>query len=154
MLQTGHLKLLRGTPMKRAAGKRGERFNPYPPDEVLASDAMSAEEIITADQVADMTDRYYNRRLLPQLLPLLPGLFEQSPYAFMASLAEGFYAQRGETLRSISQAEHYIFVKRFLEARLDRARAEQYVKVLAEDYERVSKPGSLSWSKIVQKHEL
>lgn len=154
MLQAGHLKLLRGTPLKAYALAHGYQFNPYPPYEVYRSDAMSADEILEADRVSDMTDRYYNQGLLPGLLPELPKLLKLEPYALMSLLGEDFYRQRGESLRAISKNEHYVFMQRFLERTLTGAPLKKALDLLRLDYETVSKPGSLSWPKIVQKYAL
>ncbi len=59
-IQLESLKLLPGTAMRLHAAEWGIRYSPYPPYEVLCTDAISPEELQTARQLSRMLDAYYN----------------------------------------------------------------------------------------------
>lgn len=152
MLQLGHLKLLRGTAMKSDAITRAYRFNSRPPYEVLVSDAMTGEELLEADDVAEMTDHYYNTRILPALLPQLPDWLGETPYRLMARLSELYRLRRGESLRSLAKEEYYLIMADFLEQTLQGEVLAKAKALLVQDFDTVRKSGSLSWERIVQKY--
>lgn len=151
MLQLGHLKLLRGTGMREEAERRGYKSNPVPPYEVVASDAMGVEDLLEADLVADMTDRYFNQNLLPKLLPLLPEKLERRPYDLMAAIGACYEKRRGESGRYLSREEQYLVIQDFLHQELLGAALAETMALVIEDYNATRKPGSLSWEKMSQK---
>ncbi len=59
-LQVESLKVLPGTQMRQNARKKGLRFSPLPPYEILRTPSMSASDLKSAMQVSRMIDFYYN----------------------------------------------------------------------------------------------
>ncbi len=154
MLQLGHLKILRGTPLVEVAQKRAFVWNPRPPYEVLVSDRMSVDDLVEADVVADMTDRYAHKPMFPALLPALPGLVGLRPYDLMAALGKVYRRWQGPSGRYLGREEQYFVMKAFLEENLVGAALASAIETLIEDYEKTRKRGSLSWEKLSQKHRI
>ena len=59
-LQVESLKILPGTQMRQNAKKKGLRFSPLPPYEILQTPSMTPVELKTAMHVSRMVDFYYN----------------------------------------------------------------------------------------------
>ena len=59
-IQLESLKLLPGTAMRNHAEEWGISYSPYPPYEVLRTDAITPEELQTARQLSRLLDAYYN----------------------------------------------------------------------------------------------
>ena len=59
-IQLESLKVLPGTEMRRRASEWGISYSPYPPYEVLRTDAITPEELQTARQLSRLLDAYYN----------------------------------------------------------------------------------------------
>lgn len=59
-IQLESLKLLPGTLMRRDAACLGIIFSPHPPYEVLATDAITGEELLEASRLSRLLDAYYN----------------------------------------------------------------------------------------------
>ena len=61
-LQVESLKVLPGTQMRKDAAKKGLRYSPLPPYEILKTCAMSPNDLRIAMQVSRMLDFYYNSK--------------------------------------------------------------------------------------------
>ena len=59
-IQLESLKLLPGTEMRRKAEDLGIRYSPFPPYEVLQTDAISTSELQVARQLSRLLDAFYN----------------------------------------------------------------------------------------------
>ncbi|MDO5558199.1 MAG: DUF4080 domain-containing protein [Oscillospiraceae bacterium] len=59
-LQLGFLKILHGSGMEEMAGKYGIIYHDYPPYEVLSTDCLSYDDIISLRVCEEMTELYYN----------------------------------------------------------------------------------------------
>ena len=59
-IQLESLKLLPGTEMRRRAKELGIRYSPFPPYEVLQTNAISVDELQTARQLSRLLDGFYN----------------------------------------------------------------------------------------------
>ncbi|MDD3103586.1 MAG: DUF4080 domain-containing protein, partial [Candidatus Cloacimonetes bacterium] len=66
-VQLGSLKILADTPMQEIAESRGYLFLDNPPYQVLASDALSYEEMRKLDNFAHLLNLYWNKEEYPQL---------------------------------------------------------------------------------------
>ncbi len=92
-LQLGFLKVLEGSILETETQPYGIVHSPYPPFEVLKTNHLSYEDILTLKKVEDMVDRYYNSgRFTHTLASLTEGL--KSPYSYFKSLGELFYQKR------------------------------------------------------------
>ncbi len=72
-IQLETLKVLPGTPVADNAAALGLRYAPDPPYEVLAGDAMSGRDILTAADLSRVVDHYYN---VPELRPIVSAAVE------------------------------------------------------------------------------
>lgn len=59
-IQLESLKLLPGTEMRRRAVELGIRYSPYSPYEVLSTNEITPEELLTAMQLSRLLDGFYN----------------------------------------------------------------------------------------------
>ncbi len=66
-VQLGMLKILPDTPMRKMARDRGYRYLDDPPYQVLASDALSFDELCELDQFAHLLSLYWNKEEYPVL---------------------------------------------------------------------------------------
>ncbi|MBP7401125.1 MAG: B12-binding domain-containing radical SAM protein [Clostridia bacterium] len=85
-LQVETLKVLPGTPMRSLASRPGWRFSPHPPYRLLSSDSLRPDEVFRLEDVARLTDVYYNSRAFSTTLQLMTKR-AGSPYRFFEELA-------------------------------------------------------------------
>jgi radical SAM superfamily enzyme YgiQ (UPF0313 family) len=86
MLQLGFLKLLHGSRLRAEADRYGYRFTPYPPYEVLQSDAISFEDLQCLKSAALALDRLYNSGNYLRTLGFLMRSSGQRPHAVLERL--------------------------------------------------------------------
>ncbi len=92
-LQLGFLKLLRGSALRRDAGKLGLVYTDYPPYEVLRTPLLSYAELSALHRVAELVDVLYNSGRFEMTLERLVPAFA-SPFAFFERVSE-FFGERG-----------------------------------------------------------
>lgn len=150
MLQLGHLKLLRGTPLKEEAIRRGYQFNEHAPYEVYASDAMRPEDFIIVNQVAEMTSKYLDEGLLRETLSRFQDHVQRSAFRIMFEISEVYNAWRGSALRFLAKDEQYFVFLEYLYSQGD-AIFEAIVPIFFDEYYTFKKAGSLAFDKVSQK---
>lgn len=70
-LQLGFLKLLKGTELRRRAPEFGYVWVDIPPYQVLASDAVTYDDLLRLERIEDLVTRYYNAHLADEALSYL-----------------------------------------------------------------------------------
>ncbi len=100
VLQLGFLKLLKGSRMRREAGKYGILYADHPPYEVLRTDALSFSEISGLHAIDDMNDRFSNSGKFAFTFPWLP-MAKGSPFHFFEGLVD--FAERQFACREIAK---------------------------------------------------
>lgn len=97
-IQLESLKLLPGTLMRRDAACLGIIFSPYPPYEVLATDAITGEELLKASRLSRLLDAYYNtsawQQVIRELILNNPGFLNH----FLCYLTEHNYIDQPMSL--------------------------------------------------------
>jgi radical SAM superfamily enzyme YgiQ (UPF0313 family) len=133
-IQVGILKRLRGAPIARHTEAFGLRFNPDPPYNVLATDAIDFATMQRVVRFARYWDLVANSGRFARTLPLLlaPDLPQASPFARFLALSDWLFASTGKT-HAIANERLYELVHDFLVERLD-VPAALAASVLAEDY--------------------
>lgn len=103
--QLGFLKLLKGSGLRRDAGKYSIRWQEEAPYEVLETPALPYSDLLRLKEAEELLDLYYNsgrfRTSLRALVPLAP-----SPFAFYLGFGE-FYRQKGYHLRPHTLIDQY-----------------------------------------------
>lgn len=111
-LQLGFLKVLKGSKMERMAEAYGCVYLEREPYEVLKTNWISYEEILSLKQVESMVEIYYNSGQFDHTLPLLEKLFA-TPFSFYAELGN-FYGEKGYSQISHSRLRRYDILLEFL----------------------------------------
>ena len=88
-VQLESLKLLPGTAMRLHAAEWGIRYSPYPPYEVLQTDAITPDELQTARQLSRLLDAYYNTPAWQEVTRQLILNEERFLHDFLAYLVTG-----------------------------------------------------------------
>ncbi len=70
-LQLGFLKMLRGTGLRRDAGKYGYVYMDHPPYEILSNDVLSFHDIIKIKQAEDILEKYWNKHRMDHTIEFL-----------------------------------------------------------------------------------
>lgn len=89
-VQLGFLKLLHGSALRAQAGRQAIVFQEDPPYEVIATGALSFDELCHLKDVEQALEWYYNQGRYPSALRLL--LEEHTPYQLFSALARGLRA--------------------------------------------------------------
>ncbi len=92
-LQLGFLKVLKGSPMERAAKDYGIVYADCPPYEVLSTRWLSYGDLIVLKRVEKMVELYYNSCQFSHILPVLESRFA-GPFAMFRALAD-YYGENG-----------------------------------------------------------
>lgn len=100
-LQLGFLKVLKGSPIAAAKDTYGIIHWPSAPYEVIATDALTAQELLRLKDVEDVLERYYNSGKFLQTLALLVPLVA-SPFVFYEGLGD-YFRQKGHFATSLSR---------------------------------------------------
>ncbi|MBX3697174.1 MAG: DUF4080 domain-containing protein [Dokdonella sp.] len=93
-IQFGILKRLRGAPIARHTAEFGLRFNPDPPYNILATDAVDFQAMQRLSRFSRYWDIVANSGRYSRSLPLLLGA---SPFANFLAFADWLYAETGQT---------------------------------------------------------
>ena len=93
-IQLGILKRLRGAPIARHQATHAMRFSPEAPYEVIATAAMSADELDDARLVARVQEMTANSGRMPRLIRRIHA---DAPFARMRALARHLQARFGRT---------------------------------------------------------
>ena len=93
-LQLGFLKLLPGSPLRRDAEKYGIVYRAYPPYEVLATDWISAEELLALKETEEAVDRFHNSGRFSRSLLYLEE-FYASPFAMYRAFGRAVREKSG-----------------------------------------------------------
>ena len=104
-IQLGFLKLLRGSSMREEAEEYGMRYSPYPPYEIIATNDISYDELLTLKKVESMVDKYYNSQKFNNIIKILVKCFD-TPYDFYLALGN-YFDSRGYFDRNIGNSEYY-----------------------------------------------
>jgi len=128
-IQVGILKRLRGAPIARHAESHGLRFNPDPPYNLLASNALDFATMQRLTRFARCWELVANSGRFTRTLPLL---LQQEPFARFLAWSDWLYAQTGKTGAIANERVHELLYHWLSTAGgVDAATA---AAVLAEDY--------------------
>lgn len=94
-LQVNLLKRLPGTPLAANPGFAGLVFNPHPPYELLASDALDFSAVVRLQQFARCWEMIHNRGRFPRAVARLLLPDGASPFARFAALAARIQSAEG-----------------------------------------------------------
>jgi len=126
----GILKRLRGAPIARHAESHGLRFNPDPPYNLLASNAVDFATMQRLNRFARCWELVANSGRFTRTLPLL--LLQQQPFARFLAWSDWLYAQTGKTGAIANERVHELLYHWLSTAGgVDTATA---AAVLADDY--------------------
>ncbi len=130
-LQLNILKRLPGTPLADAAAFPGLAFNPHPPYELLAGDALDFEALVRLQGVARLWELIHNRGRFSRTAARIWQAGDGSPYDRYRALAARILAAEGRlyALNGSRLTEHLI---RFLETDAGMGRAEAQAMVAAD----------------------
>lgn len=112
-LQLGFLKVLHGSPMYEDAKEYQIKYKNYPPYEVLTTQWLSYDEVLTLKKVEEVLEIYFGSGQFKCSVGYLVEFF-QSPYDFYESLGE-FYFAEGRMGEKHSRIERYNILLRFAE---------------------------------------
>ena len=100
VLQLGFLKLLKGSRMRREAEAYGIVYSPFPPYQVLKTDALSFSDITRLHAIDAMNDRFSNSGKFLYTFPYLP-LASGSAFTFFDGLVA--FADKNFDCREIAR---------------------------------------------------
>lgn len=104
-IQLGFLKLLKGSAMREESEKYDMKFSPYPPYEILSTNKISYNEILTLKKVEAVVDKYYNSQKFNNILRYFYDKYE-SAYNFFYDLGM-YFEKKGYFDKSIGNSEYY-----------------------------------------------
>ncbi len=147
-IQLGILKRLRGAPIARHDEAYGLRFNPEPPDNVLATDRIDFATMQRIARFARYWDLVANSGRFARTLPLLLAADrpQASPFARFLALSDWLYRTTGKT-HAIANERLYELVHAFLVTQLG-VSAAAATHALAEDYLASGARGRLGFADI------
>jgi radical SAM superfamily enzyme YgiQ (UPF0313 family) len=93
-IQVGLLKRLRGAPIARHTEAHRMRYQPYPPYQVLETDALDFPTLQRIARFARYWDLIANSGRFPRTVPLLLG---ESPFARFMAFADWLHGRTGQT---------------------------------------------------------
>lgn len=128
-IQVGILKRLRGAPIARHTAAHAMRYNPYPPYNVLASDALDFATLQRLNRFARYWDLIGNSGRFRRTRPCL---LATAPFARFMALSDWLYAETGKT-HQFALDRLFELVYRGMTARLGVAPTEA-AALLGEDY--------------------
>jgi len=117
MIQLGFLKLLKGTTIRRDAGKYGYIFQEAPPYQVMSSDYIIYPEFIMLANIERLLERYYNSGEFKTALKyIVYFLYQGDAFAFFESMAS--FAEKHDWFRQgHNRAAEYNILMQFIEER-------------------------------------
>lgn len=110
-LQLGFLKVLKGSKMYDMAEEYGLIYSKNAPYEVIRTDWISYEEILSLKEVEEMVEMYYNSCQYRHIIPLLVKE-SASPFAFYRELAD-YYLEKGYDVNTPSRIGKYMVLLEF-----------------------------------------
>jgi hypothetical protein len=116
-LQVGFLKLIRGTRIRRETEKWGYRSRVYPPYEVLASDALSAEDALGLKDFEETVERFRNSGRFLLLLQWWLSRAD-SAFAFFRMLTDR-QREQGLLRRAVSAETLFLFLREMITTTLE-----------------------------------
>jgi radical SAM superfamily enzyme YgiQ (UPF0313 family) len=128
-VQFGILKRLRGAPIARHTMEFGLRFNPDPPYNILATNAVDFATLQRLSRFSRYWDIVANSGRHPRGLALLLG---SSPFAHFLDFSDWLYARIGQT-HAIAHERLVLLMREHLHALSDKP-SEQIDRALVEDY--------------------
>jgi radical SAM superfamily enzyme YgiQ (UPF0313 family) len=128
-VQFGILKRLRGAPIARHTMEFGLRFNPDPPYNILATNAVDFATLQRLSRFSRYWDIVANSGRHPRGLALLLG---SSPFAHFLDFSDWLYARIGQT-HAIAHERLVLLMREHLHALGDKP-SEQIDRALVEDY--------------------
>jgi radical SAM superfamily enzyme YgiQ (UPF0313 family) len=128
-VQFGILKRLRGAPIARHTMEFGLRFNPDPPYNILATNAVDFATLQRLSRFSRYWDIVANSGRHPRGLALLLG---SSPFAHFLGFSDWLYARIGQT-HAIAHERLVLLMREHLHALGDKP-SEQIDRALVEDY--------------------
>lgn len=140
-IQVGILKRLRGAPIARHTTTHMMRYNPYPPYNVLATDALDFATLQRVGRFARYWDLIGNSGRFRRARPLILG---DAPFERFMRLCDGLYAETGKT-HQFALDRLFELVYRGLTSTLDVAAADA-AACLREDYAACGARTELSFS--------
>ena len=87
-LQLGFLKILHGAGMEKMCGEYGIEYSPYPPYEVLKTNALSFDDVLYLKGVENMVEIYYNSNRFVNTLNFLLEYYKGDYFTFYAQLGQ------------------------------------------------------------------
>ncbi len=112
-IQLGFLKLLKGSGLRSRSRELGLVFDPYPPYEIIATDSMSALDLVRLKEIENVLELFHNSHRFSITLELLCERFYPSPFAFFERLA-AYFRQQGLHRVSHSQLALYQILYQYL----------------------------------------
>lgn len=111
-LQLGFLKVLKGSKIYRDAEKYGIAYTSTPPYEVLYTNWLSYEDVLTLKKIEEMVELYYNSNQYTYTLAMLLREFA-SPYDMFQALAL-FYETNGYFVETPARSYRYHVLLSFI----------------------------------------
>ena len=132
-LQLGFLKLLKGSSLYYNAAKYGIAVRSYPPYEVIATDNMSATELLALKGVEEVLERYYNSGRTARSIKFLLDRHFASPFTFYYQFSL-FCDEKGYLSRPLSVANQFCALYAFVQPLLLKEEAAVFLTLLKLDY--------------------
>ncbi|HHX36541.1 MAG TPA: B12-binding domain-containing radical SAM protein [Clostridiaceae bacterium] len=157
VIQLGFLKILKGTPMETVARERGFAWRNSPPYEVIASDAMDYNDILSLKCIETVLDRFYNQPWLAEVLEPIVASYAE-PFSFYEEMAQ--HAVLHNLLyRRVAAEEWYAELLRFGQKRAASGRCEidsprAWFLFFQTKYQAQQRRGRLSWDGFVTRYRI
>lgn len=104
-IQLGFLKILKGSQMKEESEKWGLVSSPYPPYEILKTDAIDYKELEILKRIESVFDKYYNSGKFTTILNYFEKCFDDA-FTFYYRLGKYFY-DNGYFKNTLSSVDYY-----------------------------------------------
>lgn len=128
-LQLGFLKLLKGSGLYDSAKSYGIVCSAEPPYEVLFTDALSYDDLLSLKMLEIVLEKYYNSGRFKKSVDFLLGFFN-SPFELYTALGS-YYEQKGYHLTLHNKNEDFTILFEFLSSLCNDAKKIERFKFLA-----------------------
>ena len=106
MLQLGFLKLLKGSGLRLDADKYKIQYHNHAPYEVISTECLSYDEVLTLKNVEELLENYYNSGRFENSLSYAVEKHNNNAFSFYLSLCK-FYNYKGYNDRALKIADLY-----------------------------------------------
>lgn len=117
MLQLGFLKLLKGSGLRADASKIGIKYHDHSPYEVISTDSLSYENIITLKNMEKLLNIYYNSGRFKKSIYYIEDTYFKNPFKLYLALSK-YFSKKNYMNKSLKNVDLYLVLYEFVSEKL------------------------------------